>query len=154
MTDFPLPRVLEFLRGVTPFDTLDPAELTEVASRMEMGYFPRGEVVLKQGGPASGYLYIIQHGSARVTVDDGQGGEILVDVRGEGDFFGALSLLKGLPGPVRGAGRRGPDRPDAGGRAFPAPGGRPPHVPAVLRRVPGAATSRRCARPPTASFPR
>ena len=95
MTDFPLPRVLEFLRGVTPFDTLDPAELAEVASRMEMGYFPRGEVILKQGGPASGYLYIIQHGSARVTVDDGQGGEILVDVRGEGDFFGALSLLKG-----------------------------------------------------------
>ncbi len=95
MTEAAFPRVLEFARTVVPFDALSPDELKDVVERMEIAYFPRGEVILRRGGEPSQFLYIIQAGSAKVTLPQEQDEEILVDVRGEGDTFGALSLLQG-----------------------------------------------------------
>ncbi|KIX13257.1 putative nucleotidyltransferase substrate binding domain-containing protein [Dethiosulfatarculus sandiegensis] len=94
MTDFPLERVLAFVATVTPFDALDREALEEVVSQMEIAFYPKGEVIIPMGGPPSSFLHIIQSGSARITLP-GDEGEILVDVRGEGDSFGALSLLQG-----------------------------------------------------------
>ncbi len=95
MSQFPLPRILDFIGRVTPFDTLERPELERVAARMKMAYFPRGQVVIKQDGPPAEYLYLIQKGSARVTVSGPDGERILIDERGEADAFGALSLLRG-----------------------------------------------------------
>jgi CBS domain-containing protein len=97
MSEFPFQRVLSFVAGVVPFDTLSSEELEEVVSRMQVAFFPRGEVILRRGGPPADHLYLIQSGSAKVTLpaEDDEGEEILVDVRGEGDTFGAVSLLEG-----------------------------------------------------------
>ncbi len=106
MTDFPFQRVLEFVRGVVPFDTLPQDELTQTVSQMNIAFYPKGEAVIQQGGPPAENLYIIQAGSARVTYspdskdnpDDSAESEtladILVDVRAEGDAFGAVSMLQ------------------------------------------------------------
>lgn len=106
MADFPFQRVLEFVRGVVPFDTLTEDELTQSVSQMNIAFFPKGETVIQQGGQPADSLYIIQAGSARVSYSpeardapagsgDGDGpAEILVDVRAEGDTFGAVSLLQ------------------------------------------------------------
>ena len=97
MSGFPFQRVLSFVSGVVPFDTLPPEELEEVVSRMQVAFFPRGEVILERGGAPAEYLYLIQSGSAKVTLPapEGEDREILVDLRGEGDTFGAVSLLEG-----------------------------------------------------------
>ncbi len=93
MSDFPLARILDFVRTVSPFDTLDPDELNTLVRRMDIAYFPPGSKVVQQGGDPAKYLYIIHSGSVKVTSTEEDGRETLLDIRGEGDTFGALSLL-------------------------------------------------------------
>jgi CBS domain-containing protein len=93
----PNQRLLEFLRSVPPFDTLGTGELTQVISQMEMAYFPRGQRIKSKGERAFEHLYLIQKGSARISLIDDEGDDLLVDVRGEGDYFGATSILQDKP---------------------------------------------------------
>jgi len=95
MNDFPLQRIIDFLQTVVPFDTLNHEELKRVAGKMEIAYYPRGQAIIRRGESPPGYLHIIQVGSARITISDESEGDILVDLRGPGDVFGAVSLLKG-----------------------------------------------------------
>jgi len=95
--EIPNQRMLEFLRSVPPFDTLGTGELTHVISQMEMAYFPRGQRIKSKGERGFEHLYIIQKGSARISLIDDEGDELLVDVRGESDYFGATSILQDKP---------------------------------------------------------
>ncbi len=95
--EIPNQRVLEFLRSVPPFDTLGTSELTRVVSQIEMAYFPRGQRIVSKGDPSFQHLYIIQQGAARISLIDDEGEDLLVDVRGEGDYFGATSILQDKP---------------------------------------------------------
>lgn len=92
-----LPRVLEFLRSVPPFDGLDTKELTHLVSRMEIAFFPQGQRIVNKGDPVYKHLYIIEQGAAIISLVDDNGNELLVDVRGESDYFGASSILEGKP---------------------------------------------------------
>ena len=93
----PNQRTLEFLRSVPPFDTLGTGELMQLISQLEMAYIPGGERIKSKGDKGFQHLYIIQKGSARISLVDDEGEEVLVDVRGEGDYFGATSLLQNKP---------------------------------------------------------
>ena len=95
--DFPLPRLMEFIGSVTPLNILDFKELTHLVSQTEIAFFPRGQRIISKGDPVYEHLYIIQHGAAKISLVDDHGQEILVDVRGEGDYFGASSLIEGKP---------------------------------------------------------
>ena len=95
MGESPLPRIKDFIHTVVPFDTLDEDHLTRVVSRMEIVYFPRGEAIIKAGDAPASYLYILKSGSVKVTLPNDAGAEMLIDLRGEGDCFGAVSLLQG-----------------------------------------------------------
>ncbi len=95
MSDFPLPRIKEFVRTVVPFDALGEEELNAIVSKMEIAFFPRGEVIIQAGGEPAKDLHIIHSGSVKISVHEDTGSEILVDLRGEGDVFGAVSLLHG-----------------------------------------------------------
>ncbi|MCF8115101.1 MAG: DUF294 nucleotidyltransferase-like domain-containing protein [Desulfarculaceae bacterium] len=103
MEQFHWQRILEFVQGVSPFDGLDRETLEKVVSAMEVAFYPRGQMILEQGGEPSRFLYFIQSGSARVSMPgaEAEGGELLVDERGEGDTFGALSMLQGGPAMFR-----------------------------------------------------
>jgi CBS domain-containing protein len=90
-------RTLEFLRSVPPFDTLGTSELSQMITQMEMVYIPRGERIRSKGDRSFEHLYIIQKGSARISLIDDEGENLLVDIRGEGDYFGATSLLQDKP---------------------------------------------------------
>ena len=48
-SDIPLRRVLEFMRTVTPFDTLSDQELEMLVSRMEIAFFPSGQRIANKG---------------------------------------------------------------------------------------------------------
>jgi CBS domain-containing protein len=95
--EIPNQRTLEFLRSVPPFDTLETGELSQLVSRMEMVYTPGGERIKSKGDEGFRHLHIIQKGSARISLVDDEGENLLVDVRGEGDYFGANSLLQEKP---------------------------------------------------------
>lgn len=95
MSQFPLARILDFISQVTPFDSLGEEEMKRLVARMEIAYFPRGEMIIQAGGEPSQTLHIIYSGSVKITVPTGSGEDILVDVRGERDMFGAVSLLQG-----------------------------------------------------------
>jgi len=94
MSDFPLPRIKEFVRTVIPFNTLNDKELGNIVSKMEIAFFPREAHIFYIGGPHATSLAIIKSGSVKITQPNDQNKEILVDLRGEGDTFGAVSLLQ------------------------------------------------------------
>ncbi len=94
MGKFPLVRIMDFISRVFPFDTLEKEELDGVVGHMELAYFPRGETIIKAGGEPARNLFIIHSGSVRVTLPSEKAEDYLIDVRGEGDIFGAVSLLQ------------------------------------------------------------
>lgn len=63
---------------------------------MQLAYHPRGLAIIQAGGPPAEYLYIIHSGSARVSLPTESGEDNLVDMRGEGEVFGSVSLLHSL----------------------------------------------------------
>ena len=95
MNEFPLCDIIDFLNKVVPFNTLDAGLLHKIVSRTEIAFYPRGEMLVRMGEQSTGHLFIIQTGCARVTLTDELNEEILVDLRGEGEIFGAFSLLRG-----------------------------------------------------------
>ena len=95
--EIPNRHMLEFLRSVPPFDTLGAGELTQLISQLEMAYFPGGQRIVSKGDRTFQHLYIIQKGSAKLSLIDDEGEDLLVDVRGEGDYFGDTSILQDKP---------------------------------------------------------
>ncbi len=87
--------VTDFLGKVLPFQLLDTQQLTAVAHGVTMEFYPKGTLILKQGGKASSYLYVIKKGAVRVSRSTPDEGDITLDYRSEGDLFGYLSLFGG-----------------------------------------------------------
>jgi small-conductance mechanosensitive channel len=84
---------VEALKRIELFHELTPEELRELATRLKVAPFVRGEVLTKQGAEAH-WLYIIIKGTAEVhiTVD---GNTEKVASLGEGDFFGEAGMMTG-----------------------------------------------------------
>ncbi|HMK60528.1 MAG TPA: DUF294 nucleotidyltransferase-like domain-containing protein [Dissulfurispiraceae bacterium] len=87
--------VIEFLKHVPPFQFLGEEALTSLSMGMSMEFFPKGTTILRQGGPASKYLYIIKKGGVKVSRKSAGGEEAIIEFRGQGDLFGYLSLFGG-----------------------------------------------------------
>ena len=83
--------VPSFLRMYPPFDDLDDERLAEVVGSTHIEFFPEGTVIVQESGEPSRFLYIVRRGAVEVLEDDD-----LVDVLGEGEVFGFVSLLSGV----------------------------------------------------------
>ena len=86
---------IEFFSSILPFSMMAKQDLASLVEFTAMDFFPRGEKILKQGGPPSKYLYIIKKGGVKVYVESDQGTETIIDYRSEGEQFGILSLVGG-----------------------------------------------------------
>lgn len=95
MNEFPLPHILEFLQKVVPFNTLDRVVIEQIVADTQIAFYPKDDIIIEPGERSNGFLYIVQTGCARITIPDDAGVELLVDLRGEGEVFGAISLLHG-----------------------------------------------------------
>jgi len=82
--------VTAFLGRHPPFEGLDPERLASIARAVLIEFFPAGETILDQGGDQAQHLYVIRSGAVEI-VEDGR----LVDLAGEGEVFGQLSLISG-----------------------------------------------------------
>ena len=86
---------ITFLRNIAPFSSLDDETLLAVTAGITLDFYPKGHVIVYQDEPAPEYLGIIRSGRVKVFVKTHEGEEIILDNRGEGDFFGFLSLICG-----------------------------------------------------------
>ncbi len=82
----------DFLGRQAPYDSLDPADLEQLARRVEVEYFGRGTVIVAADAEPLDRIYVVRVGSVEV-LDRGR----IVDLLGPGDTFGHVSLLTGLP---------------------------------------------------------
>jgi CBS domain-containing protein len=86
--------VAAFLAAYPPFDGLDGDQLRRVAAAAQVEFFPAGTTILERSGEPAAYLYVVRKGAVEI-LDQGR----LVDLIGEGETFGELSLVSGQ-GPV------------------------------------------------------
>ncbi len=84
---------MEFLKGVPPFQFLGDDLLKKTARELSLEYYPAGTVVLQQNGPPSDCLRIIKKGTIQVLMDAEEEDGVLMEVKGEGDNFGFLSMI-------------------------------------------------------------
>ena len=85
--------VVAFLKKVPPFQFLEEDDLLAIARNLSMEFYPKDMVILEQDGPPSDALRIIKKGGVKVSMVSEDGGEVVIDYRGEGDTFGFLSLV-------------------------------------------------------------
>ena len=54
--------VAGFLAKYPPFDALSPERLSRIAANVRIEYFPRGTVILQEGGDPAGSFYVVRKG--------------------------------------------------------------------------------------------
>jgi small-conductance mechanosensitive channel/CRP-like cAMP-binding protein len=86
---------VEALKRVDLFSKLTDEERRELAERLKVAPFVRGEALTKQGAEAH-WLYIIIEGKADVQVAVDGRREKVASI-GEGDFFGEMGMMTGAP---------------------------------------------------------
>ena len=87
----------EFLSQIPIFDRLLPKDLETLSTLWSPRTLQPGEVLVRKGEPGSS-MFVIQAGIVEIRVpDELQKKEIRVSVLHQGDFFGEISLLDGLP---------------------------------------------------------
>lgn len=92
MVEIPYNKIIEFLRGIVPFNGLSREVLSGLPQKISIDYFPRESLILEQDGSVCDYLYIIQTGAVEKTVRK-DGVDILLEYNAEHDFFGSASLI-------------------------------------------------------------
>ena len=87
----------EFLKGVDLFKFLTDSQLDRLAGSAVEVSFPEGNIIM-DNDPADG-LYIVKSGMAKVTKSAAEtsGVEAVLAILRQGNSFGELSLIDGLP---------------------------------------------------------
>ena len=85
--------VVSFLEKIPPFQFLPVAELRSLAKRTSLEYFAKDSVILAAGHRASDSFYIVQKGAVKLAIRTQVGKELVLDMRGEGEVFGLLSIV-------------------------------------------------------------
>ena len=86
----------EFLGRVSIFQYLDQEVLERLAGQLTLVSLPEGPI-FKENDPVHG-LYIMKTGTAKVTkTAQGGGPEAVLNILGQGDSFGEIGLIDGMP---------------------------------------------------------
>jgi ABC-type lipoprotein export system ATPase subunit len=87
---------------------LDLDQLGLAAAHLRRETYPAGSLIVRQGD-AAGAFYIITAGAVEVVIRHPDGGEVVVNRHGTGEYFGEIALLRG--GTRRATVRAAPDGP-------------------------------------------
>lgn len=87
---------IDLLRNSCLFFSLSDQELEVLSECMGKRRFGRGMIIFHKGSIGQN-LYLIESGKVRIFILSEEGQEITVNVYGEGECFGELSMLDGLP---------------------------------------------------------
>lgn len=87
-----IPEIVEYLRGLQAFDSLEPLQLGVAAKGIEIAYYREGDDILRIGED-NRRLHIVRSGAVELRNGDG---EIMVRLA-EGESFGFPSLMNQTP---------------------------------------------------------
>jgi CRP-like cAMP-binding protein len=88
---------LTTLLGRIPlFASLTPVHLEELAGKLTLRKYDLGTTIFKKDDPGS-TLYIIRNGQVNISASSPGGGEVILAMMADGDFFGELSILDQKP---------------------------------------------------------
>jgi len=87
---------IDLLRNSCLFSSLSDEELEVLSDCMGRRRFGRGMIIFHKGSIGQN-LYLIESGRVRIFILSEEGSEITVNIYGEGECFGELSMLDGLP---------------------------------------------------------
>lgn len=91
---------LAFLRRYPPFDETEEDALREVATRLGIGYYATGSVILPGGTATPDCLYIVMRGAVEVRPRAAARAAAVIAELGPGEYFSIGALLeKRPPGP-------------------------------------------------------
>jgi CBS domain-containing protein len=86
---------IDFLSHIHPLDLLPPLGIEALCEDAGLEYFRRGVHILDYGGSPSEYLFVVKRGTVSMFLTADDGSELVLDYRGEGEYFGLLSLISG-----------------------------------------------------------
>ncbi len=85
------------LRDTEPFDLLPEAAVEALSAAATLKRFPAHSHIFNQHDPPTGYLYVLKQGLVEIVALTPGGVEMVVDVRKEGEQFGATPIFSGDP---------------------------------------------------------
>ena len=86
----------EFLKGVYLFQSLSRSDRECLAVSLKRRSLKRGEALFRKGDEGTS-LYIVKSGSVKVVLPSDMGDEVAAAILSEGEFFGEMALLDGMP---------------------------------------------------------
>lgn len=86
----------EFLQGVSLFQSLSPGDRECLAASLKRRPLNKGEALFRKGDEGTS-LYIVQSGSVKIVLPSEMGDEVAAAIFSEGDCFGEIALLDGMP---------------------------------------------------------
>lgn len=88
--------MIDRLRALPLFARLSDAELADLAERIRLRSFRRGEVIFRKDDPGM-HLYLVLDGAVKIALPGELGQEALVGIMRPGEFFGELALFDRTP---------------------------------------------------------
>ena len=85
---------VDFLSRVPLFASSKKEHLAEIARKLMVRNYRRGEVIFHQDDPGSA-LHVIKKGQVKINTVSPEGEEAILAILTDGDYFGELSLLDG-----------------------------------------------------------
>ncbi|MEA1935332.1 MAG: Crp/Fnr family transcriptional regulator [Thermodesulfobacteriota bacterium] len=86
----------EFLKGVDLFHSLSAEDGERLARAVKRRSLKKGETLFRKGDEGNA-LYIVKSGRIRIVLPSDAGDEVSPAILSEGDFFGEMALLDGMP---------------------------------------------------------
>jgi CRP/FNR family transcriptional regulator, cyclic AMP receptor protein len=88
--------IVDLVSAVPIFGELDPPDIKKITEiGINRKYTKNGIVFLEEEEGAA--LFIIISGKVKIVRTDDEGKEVILSILGEGDFFGEMAILDGLP---------------------------------------------------------
>ncbi|MCI5163355.1 MAG: CBS domain-containing protein, partial [Candidatus Electrothrix sp. AX5] len=87
--------VVDFFAKIMPFKELDHETLHRMARHVKVDFFPKGTRLFHAHETEIFHLLFIQQGGVKSFIMDDEGEVTLKDYRGEGDYIGALGIIRG-----------------------------------------------------------
>jgi CRP/FNR family cyclic AMP-dependent transcriptional regulator len=84
--------IADYLAFSPVFEPLSQKERLDLASRMRSRHFARNEVIFHKDDPAE-HVYLIASGTAKISVEEETGQEVVIALVRGGDVFGDLALF-------------------------------------------------------------
>ncbi len=88
--------VSDFLKSIPLFQHLTQEDRDHLSASIRNQILKKGDILFHKGNKGTA-LYIIKSGKIKVSLPSSMGDEVVLAIFSDGDFFGEMALLDGMP---------------------------------------------------------